>query len=341
MTQSAYAACQDIRGRLGMVVPAWFPTDTPQEQVEALLRATLSDFDSLLEPERLVVVVDGQERILRAAGRLRPQLGPFHVVWQEENRGKAAAVVAGIRALLPDQGLEYIMTRDADGDHFMNDAPHLFRLGLQMSEETENPCVAVIGRRTSVHRPLGWVRGEYEYILNELLIEGFKFTLARTGHVLDTRYFTTYGPYPDMQSGYKLYSRQAAEKAASGLTRAQQTEPRLDMMRWGCEIVPMVEIALTGGLLGEITRLTFYDQPVTSYGKLDRPRTYGAKAAWAFRRMALSPLQAAHLMANAFPRHALYTDPTGREELAALWSFVLQEMGGSPEGHRLAMPMFC
>jgi len=325
---------------MGMVIPAWFAPDVPEDQVESLLIAALADFETLVHPDDLVVVIDGVERVLRVVERLR-RLGPFRVLWSEENRGKGAAVVEGTRVLLSEDRIEFVMMRDADGDHFLNDAPHLFRLGLQMREESGNPCLAVIGRRTSVHRPLGWMRGEYELLLNELLIEAFKLFYARSGKVLNTQYFSTYSHFPDMQSGYKLYSREAASLAAEGLRRAQKSDPSLDMMRWGSELVPMVEIVRAGGLLGEITRMTFYDQPVTSYGRLNRPQTYGAKIAWALRRMEIDASQAAQLMANTFPRRDLFTDPTGREELLSLWDFVLKELGGEPDRSQIRMPGFC
>ena len=43
------------------------------------------------------------------------------MLYSAENGGKGAAVIRGTQWFLAQDGLEYLTTRDADGDHALND----------------------------------------------------------------------------------------------------------------------------------------------------------------------------------------------------------------------------
>src|SRR5688572_4786932 len=168
----AYPTRPDMLGRVGLVVPVWFPEDLPDAVCETLLRTTLADCWSCLRPEHVALVVDGVPRLAALAQRLSAEMGSgsgFQVLAPAVNQGKGGALVVGWQALLADPALEFIAVRDADGDHFLDDMPHLFRLAEQMTRETGNDRVLVIGRRAAVHPPLGWLRGEYELVVNATL----------------------------------------------------------------------------------------------------------------------------------------------------------------------------
>lgn len=316
-------------GRVGMVVPAWYAPDTTGDAAEALLETTLAGCGSCVLPGDLVVVTDGSPVAARAAGSLRARdsaewADPFDLLELPENRGKGGALVAGIRRLLErgrDTPLEWIATRDADGDHFVDDLPHLFRAGQQAAEENPDAMVCVVGRRASVHAPLGWVRGEYEVLLNEVLIDAIAFARARSGGVWDTRYLID--RVPDLQSGYKLYSRAAAERAVQALEQESAAAPELRLLRTGMEIVPFVTLALEGGIFVEVERKTYFDQPVTSYGSVDLAQFYGSKLAWALRRCEVPRPAAEVLIDGALVRRPLFCDPDGRAGLLAWRTRVL------------------
>ena len=55
------------------------------------------------------------------------------------------------------------------------------------------------------------MRGEFETLLNRVLVEAVSFALAQRQHILNTRYFSLLGEYPDLHSGYKVYSRRVCE----------------------------------------------------------------------------------------------------------------------------------
>lgn len=328
MSMNHYLTRVQVRELCGMVVPVWFAADTPAEQIRALLGATLADVESCVEPGRLVLVVDGAPHAEPAVRDLCAEFArragaPFQVRVLPKNQGKGAALLAGMD-LLP-AGL-FVVFRDADGDHFTDDVPHLVRLAHQMAAENDGSPVMVIGRRTAVHPPLGWVRGEYELLLNEITLDALRYALAREGRALPLTYCHHDLP-PDFQSGYKLYSPAAARIAAEGLRRAAAARPELEMLRWGMELVPLVEVSLAGGVFGEVHRMTFHDQPVTAYGSMDRPRAYGRKTAWLLSRCGVAPAAARQMLDNALVRRALDTDPAGHQELLAYRRQVLDALG--------------
>lgn len=331
--QPSYPGYDEMRGRVSVVVPAWFSPDTPVETAAGHLLATLIDSPCCVRPGDVRVVVDGSETARGALAAIRrdhPGAWGFRTIDLPENRGKGGAVIAGIRTLLEENPeLDWIATRDADADHAIEDLPHLFRVGEQLAEDTRSVCV--IGRRADLHAPLGWVRGEYELLLNEVLVEAVAFALAREGRVWDTRFLVNRAP--DLQSGYKLFSRAAAAQAVAALEQADAAHPDLHLARTGMEVVPFVALALSGTAFAEVERKTFYDQPVTSYGRVDFTRFYGGKLAWALRTCGV-PLSAAALLLDGAAAHRpLFTDPDGRAGLLALRRLVLEQLtaGTTPE----------
>ncbi|PIY44190.1 MAG: hypothetical protein COZ05_08855, partial [Armatimonadetes bacterium CG_4_10_14_3_um_filter_59_10] len=44
-----------------MVVPVWFSPSTSAVDIRQLLKITVSDFESFVQPERLILVIDGPQ----------------------------------------------------------------------------------------------------------------------------------------------------------------------------------------------------------------------------------------------------------------------------------------
>jgi hypothetical protein len=323
---------------VGLVVPVWYPEEAPDALCETLLRTTLADWASCLRAEHVALVVDGVPRLAALAQRVNAELsgGAFQVVAPAVNQGKGGALVVGWEALLADPDLEYLVARDADGDHFLDDLPHLFRLGEQMARETSSDSVLVIGRRTAVHPPLGWLRGEYERVVNGMLVEALQYSVARRGRVLPRQYWAA--DVPDLQSGYKLYSRTACVEALRALRDADSQQPELQLLRCGMELLPFAAVCAAGGITGEAPRVTFYDQPVTSYGRVDRVRFFGDPLAWSFRTLDVERDTACAMFDNALARSDLMTDPEGRRELLALRRHTLETLADLRAEDRPALP---
>ena len=323
-----------MRRSLGMLIPVWFPASLSDDQVRETLLDTLLGCDHFLPWEHVVLVVDGDGRSyavvrdLQAACR-RHCGQAFDVVYSPENGGKGAAILRGTQWFLAKDGLEYLTTRDADGDHALNDLLNLMRLALALRADGGADGVIVVGRRNHPHRAVGWVRGEFETLLNRVLIDAVRFALAQRQQVLNTRYFSLAGEYPDLHSGYKLYSRRVCELMVE---RPWERPPWVgaEIYRYGVEAVPFVEGVMAGAVVGEITRLT-QEPEFSGHGAFARPEANGAVLLWTFLRLGLGALQAATIMDNHFPRLTLWTDPQGRSLLLELRRHVTERLPISPQ----------
>ncbi len=325
----------NLRDRVGMVVPAWFGPAVPDAQIEELLRHTLDGCQRLSRSDRIVLVVDGVPRVETIARRLQDAwsatpAGPFAVLALSDNLGKGAAVAAGLAHLCAEGPPEWCLTRDADGDHRVTDMPRLIALGDQIAAEQATDLVAVVGGRQSLYRPMNWLRGELEHWLDEVATESFKFVLARQGAALNTQYWAAYGAYPDLESGCKCFSAAAARLAVETLTREAQRHADLDLLQWACEIIPLAEIALAGGVIGEMRRLTYEEQPVSGYEGDSSITLYAHQMVWLARRLELTRRQAAQLLDNALLRRPLWSDAHGRDIALGIRAHVLEGLPGDP-----------
>lgn len=147
---------------------------------------------------------------------------------------------------------------------------------------------------------MSFTRGEWERITDEILLEAAKFALAREGRVPDLTYcaFHTADP-PDFMSGYKLFTIESAKFACQIMREEHRRFPKLDLMRYGWEGVPCLLILLSGGLIGEVTRMTYRRQPVTGYGDKASADFHGRQILYALRRCGLVGEPARLLFDNA------------------------------------------
>jgi hypothetical protein len=318
-----------MRRSLGMLIPVWFPPTLSDGQVRETLLDTLHDCEHYLPWEHVILVVDGDARSyvvvqdLQTACRQRHGQA-FDVLYNAENAGKGAAVLRGTQWFLEKDGLEYLITRDADGDHMLNDMVNLMRMALALRADGDTDRVIVVGRRNHPHRALGWIRGEFETLLNRVLIDALRFALAQRQQVLNTRYFSLSGDYPDLHSGYKVYSRKVCELMVE---RAWECLPWVgpEIYRYGVEAVPVVEGVMAGSLVGEITRLT-REPDFSGHGAFARPETNGSVMLWTCLRLGIGTPQAASILDNHLSQLALWTSPQGRAALLELRQFLLRRL---------------
>jgi hypothetical protein len=318
-----------IRRFVGMVIPVWFPPSLADAQVRDSLLDTLHDCEHYVAWEHVVLVVDGDARSyaivqdLQAACRQHHGRA-FEVLYSPENGGKGAAICRGTQWFLERTGLEYLATRDADGDHAVNDLMNLMHLGLALRLNDGAEAVIVVGRRNQPHRALGWVRGELETLLNRVLIDAVRFSLAQRQQVLNTRYFSLSGEYPDLHSGYKVYSRRVCELLVE---RSWERPPWVgpEIYRYGVEAVPFAEGVLAGATIGEIPRLT-REPEFTGHGAFARSEANACVLLWTFLRMGIGALHATALMDNHLSRLTLWTDPEGRALLLDLRQSVVDRL---------------
>ena len=241
-----------------VVVPVYFQPTVNRETITLILESTFADHELFCLPEKLLVVVDGgtkAEAVLREANSGSPIYDlPLYVLDEILKRTQSP----------------YLVTRDCDGDHAIEDIPRMISMAEDIRSDTESTLISIFGVRPSLEKPMGWFRQEWEGFINRILEDWTDFLAAKTDNVVDKRYWNGYEL--DAQSGYRVYSRQAARLSVDLLAQLPE-DP--DVFVFACELVPFIELTLRGGLIGQVQRMTLVEQPVSSFEGVDLPRSYG------------------------------------------------------------------
>lgn len=323
---------ETMRQSLGLVIPVWFAPDMPPDEMQRLLGNTLADSELFLDPAHLVLVVDGcpqaEAPTQQVAEAFAARAGaPPVVLCKEPNEGQGGAVCHGFEWLMEHTDLPYFASRDADGDHDIYDLPQLFRLLRHMQEIEGSDNVYVLGQRGSNHRPMGFARGEYEWLLNELTVRAVAVALASERRSPDLRYCSLLPGPPDFQSGYKAYTRQTAETFVRALRETDRHEPEIRVLRWGIQFVSTVELLLAGAAAGSVYRLTYDQQPQTTFEHADnRLRSYGQQFVWLFQRLRTPLIVAMQWWDETIRQMQWATAPGGWEELLAMREHIARQV---------------
>lgn len=267
-----------------ILIPVHFPAGLDEGVIRQTLEDTLRGQDGYCPAARTLLVVDQgapAERILENAGKGSPLVG-LPLCRLPRNRGKTEAVRVGLQRLLETTDAALFITRDCDGDHAVDDLPRLLRMAAAAS--TESRPLSVFGARSCWEKPMGWLRQEWERLTNRVLIDLTEYLVARQGDVLDRRFWN--GLELDLQSGYRLYDRQAARIAVDSLSGLPDNP---EVYTMACEMLPFVELSLKRGRAAQIQTLTRLGQPFSSYAGIDWPRYYGSLLAFAARRYGAEP----------------------------------------------------
>ncbi len=322
---------EHMRRTVGSVIPIWFGEETPPEHMLELLSRTLADAELVVAPERLVLVVDGcpraEQPTREAAEQFAARAGAQpQLIVKQKNSGKGGAVCSGFERLLEDDAVEVLNIRDCDGDHDIWDLPQLYGLFATVRDRIASDDLFVLGCRGSLSRSMGFARSELEHVLNRVTIDAANAALAEVGECVDERYTARYGRVPDFQSGYKLYSRSAAEVLCESLSEAQATRPELRVPWWGVEFVPTVELLLRGFTPAALHRLTWDGQPQTTFDETDLAEAYACQIAWLYERLGLPATVAMPLLDNALTACEYLTAHGGVEVIAELRRRVIERV---------------
>jgi len=326
-----WIAQSELAQRMGMVIPAYFSAKPSADMIRQLLWVTLGDCPHYLPLEHIWVVADGDPRTAELVAETRQRLdkvhhAAFNVINLPENRGKLWAIREGIAALLLAQPtVEYIVIRDGDGDHAIADLPTLLRLAWHLSQSYGHSRLIVAGSRRSRHRPMGWLRGELETLLDRITLDALAYRLAREGRALNLGHCGGAG-VPDISSGYKVYGREIAQELFVGAMPQLACLTAEDYWHYGPETVTIVEGTLRGAVIAEAPRLTWDGQPTTSFGEFRLLSLYGELLAWVYARLELPLAVAAQLYDNVAPHLALGTTAQGAEMLGSLRTYALEKV---------------
>jgi len=321
-----------MRQSLGVVIPVWFAPDMPPDEMRRLLGGTLADSELFLDPAHLVLVVDGCPQAEAPAQQVATEFAaragaPPVVLCNEPNTGQGGAVCYGFEWLMEHSDVTHFASRDADGDHDIYDLPQLFRLLRRMQEIEGSDNVYTLGQRGNNHRPMGFARGEYEWLLNELTVRAVGYELAKHRGAPDLRYCSLLPGPPDFQSGYKAYTRTTAEVFVRSLREADRHEPEARVLRWGIQFISTVELLLSRAAAGSLYRLTYDQQPQTTFEHADnRLRSYGQQFVWLFRRLRTPLVVAMQWWDEAIRQMQWGTVPGGWEELLAMRQHVAEQV---------------
>ena len=315
-----------LKHKVGIIIPVYFPLGIDESEAADLLRDTAYSYVDLLDdPRNVCLSVDGVEHGLDIATCISKECGA-RLVSSKKNRGKLGGVRKGVQALWNDEKLTYFVEVDSDGDHFANELLNLIRAAINVQDRCKDD-VLVIGSRTSKHRPMGFLRGELEELADRVLLDALYYYAARSGQPLSLEYATPIEEFPDFHSGFKLFSRGAAQAAFL-------EEPWLcgvdedAYFRHGCEAVMTVEPLLSAARLVLVNRSTFNEQPVTTFGLLNREQMIADKIIWPCKRMQIPATFVDQWLTNHCARLILNTlVPQGKSELLQIRSLVLNAFG--------------
>jgi len=264
----------EIKSRVAQLVPVHFTAEVPSEQVRRILESTFADNSYFCSPRETWVVVDSgtpAEDAFRTAEDGSPLHG-LKLLTLDTNRGKTGAIREGLSWILGESRADYLVTRDCDGDNRIEDLPRLMLLADSM--KGRGP-VSVFGCRPSLSKPMNWERLQWESITNQVVLELTGYLLARQGKTLLKNYWNQ--PELDLQSGYRLYDREAAMIASQSL---QELPDDREVYLLACEISPFIEFSLQAGRVGQVYRSTQVEQPVSSYAEINFAVFYGKLLAY-------------------------------------------------------------
>lgn len=289
---------------LGVVIPVHFPSDVEPELIGRVLEETLDGQEAFCPHSQCLMVVDRGTRA-DAVLTQAPASSPLSRVGRdrlERNRGKAGSVCRGIRRLLRDNDLRWIVSRDCDGDHLLDDLPRFLRLAGEL--ESHHPLFAIFGARSSYAKSMGWVRQEWEKLTNRLFLDCTAYLAATRGQVLDRRYWNRW-PL-DLQCGYRLYSRQAALLAVQGL---EELPDDPEVYTFANEMLPFLDLSLAGGSVGQVPCTSRTGQLFSNYASFDMAARYGRFLAYVVERYEI-PADSLHKLVDGrlFASHLFWSD---------------------------------
>jgi len=339
--RSYSSAHEALRRATGVVIPVYFSNAADAETGVPLLEETVGAFRRELgSPGAICVCADGGRRTRLAGERVARRFG-VRLVTHARNRGKLSAVTSGMRDLLRRKRLRYFAVVDQDGDHFANELVNLVRAAQHAESAVPTDRVMVLGRRISRHRSMGYLRGELEELADRMLLDALNYHSVQSGRPLDMRFATTLDEYPDFHSGYKLFTRAAAEAV---FTKTPWSDGLSEdcTYRHAVEAVMTTEAILAGSVLAVVNRSTIDEQPVTAFGKFDRADMTANKIIWPCKRLGVPADFVAQWLDNHLPRIQLGTLlPGGRAELLAVRRRVREAFGLADDGRRdIARPSF-
>ena len=228
------------------------------------------------------------------------------------------------------KALKYIAVVDQDGDHFANELLNFLRAAEHITNHRTTDQILILGRRISRHRPMGFLRGELEELCDRVLLDALMYNAVVKQYPLPLEYMVALEEFPDFHSGYKVFSHATAE--AVFLKPPQQMGVSESCYyRHAVEAVMVVEALEEGAYLGVVNRSTFNEQPISTFGLLNRIQLAADKIIWPSKRLSIPLPFVKQWLANHISRLLLHTlAPDGKRELEQIRHMVIQSLAENP-----------
>jgi hypothetical protein len=335
-------AFQLMREETGIVIPVYFPEGVDISHGEALLRDTVFMYcKQVSDPASICLSVDGEQFGADVVNRIAREFNVSSWV-SSINRGKLQGAINGIHYLLDRKSLKYIAVVDQDGDHFANELLNFLRAADHISHHQGTDHILILGRRISRHRPMGFLRGELEELCDRVLLDALMYNAVVKQRPLSLEYVFALDEFPDFHSGYKLFSRSTAEVV---FLSEPQTMGVSDTCyyRHAVEAVMVIEALEQGAYLGVVNRSTFNEQPISTFGMLNRIQLAADKIIWPCKRLSIPLPFVKQWLANHISRLLLNTlAPDGKREVEQIRQLVIVSLADDQkqEFDPLFQPLF-
>ncbi len=326
---SAEHIAQLLRHETGVVIPVYFPEGLDVTQGETLLRDTVFLYcEQMSDPATICLSVDGEQCGADIAERIASEFETSFCV-SKINKGKLQGAAQGVRLLLEPRSLKYIAVVDQDGDHFANELLNFLRAAEHITTHLSTDHILILGRRVSRHRPMGFLRGELEELCDRVLLDALMYNAVVKQRPFALEYVTIHDEFPDFHSGYKVFSSSTAE--AVFLKPPQKMNlPDNCYYRHACEAVMVVEALESGAYLGEVNRSTFNEQPISTFGMLNRLQLGADMMIWPCKRLEIPLPFVKQWLANHISRLLLNTiAPKGKTELEHIRQTVIRALSNN------------
>ncbi len=331
MTHSVRESIDIAQNATSVVITLYAGASIDPSDYAALLESTVLMYvRELADPSSICLSVDGPGLAVVVAERLSKRHGTS-LVLSEQNGGKFAALQHGIQHMLQNTDHLYFAAVDQDGDHFASDLLDFVRTAEHVRKSIGTDRTLVMGERLSLHRPLGYLRGEQETLADAVLLDALHYHAAVSSQPLNLTYAQFIHKYPDFHAGYKLFSRQTAldvfmsEPDFAGCSEEVY-------YRHAIEAVMVVEALVRGATLASLTRRTFDEQPVSVFANFNLTQLTADLIIWPCKRLGVPREFVRQWMSNHIPELLLGTlQPEGRDELLAIQELVLEAFGYSTD----------
>ncbi|MBL7077357.1 MAG: hypothetical protein ISS31_07785 [Kiritimatiellae bacterium] len=316
-----------LQKRTGLVVTVHIPDGMNADDAARALTDNVTLLcQQVVDPQHICLSVDGTDCGADVAAKLASRFG-VRQIEAAKPLGKLQGARLGVDHLLENPALEHFVCVDQDGDHFGNELLNMIRAAECIREQARTDRITVLGQRSSMHRPMGFLRGELEELADRILLDALTYHAATTGRPLRMEHAFTFGEYPDFHSGYKLFTRPVAEAVFRSAPDLAGTS-EVCYYRHAVEAVMTVEALEAGAYFGVVNRSTFNEQPVSAFGLMGRERFMADAIIWPCKRLGIPVEFVRQWLDNHIPRLLLSTfRPDGGNELQTIRGLVLDAWG--------------